>query len=486
MRTKSNHLPLAAALVVAAATASACTETAPAVPSAAPPPATSLPTAPPEVELAIAHLSGAWTLAAALERALTSHPDLALASARVDEARAELDGARARLLPVLTLDAGYLRADAPSTYLFKTIDARKLPAGVDFNDPGTFDNVEVGATLRWNLWSGGQDALRIEAADSALSANVATRRAREEALASAVVAAFLDLRATGELLVADEASLRAVQSQVEEVRTRVAGGAALRSDLLSLEVRAAEAEARRIRDDVARRLAQSALRRLLALPPDAPVELSSAPFEEERLPETAADARVAAHEGRPDLLAARRTAAAAEREHEAARRSWLPSLDFYARGWADDGNAELDFERANWSAGIGLTFDLYDGSWRAAERRRAAAVEEEAAAAVRRIELDVEFDVEQAWLAREEARARLAVAERAVAAADESLALVAAQFRGGSANVTRFLDAEAAQTQAKTSLIQAQLDLDRANAQAARALGLLAQRRSGRSKSHDR
>jgi outer membrane protein len=478
MVRESTLRSLATALVAAAA--AGCSSPPRAVPEGegAPPEAqtAAAPVDAAQFERAAAERAGPWTLAAALERALTSHPDLAIARARVEEAHAELDGARARLLPVLSLDAGYLRADAPSSYLVKTIDARKLPPGVDFNDPGTFDNFEVGATLRWNLWSGGQDSLRADAAGAAVSAREAARRAGEEALASAVVAAFLDLRATGELLAADDASLRAVQSQVEEVRTRVSGGAALRSDLLSLEVRAAEAEARRIRDDVARRLAQSALRRLLVLPPDAPVELSAQPFEEERLPETTGEAR----------LAARRAAAAAELQGEAARRNFLPSLDLLARSWADDGDAELDFRHVNWAAGIGLTFDLYDGNRRAAERRSAAAAEEEADAAVRRIELDVEFDVDQAWLAREEARARLEVTERAVAAADESLGLVSEQFRGGSANVTRFLEAEAARAQARTNRIQAQLDLDRANAQAARSLGLLSRRRADRRSDHER
>jgi hypothetical protein len=63
----------------------------------------------------------------------------------------------------------YLQGDAPSAYLFKTIDQRKLPPGTDFNDPGWFENFESGVSAGINLYSGGRDRLNREMAKTGLT-----------------------------------------------------------------------------------------------------------------------------------------------------------------------------------------------------------------------------------------------------------------------------------------------------------------------------
>ena len=83
------------------------------------------------------------------------------------------------------------------------------------------------------------------------------------------------------------------------------------------------------------------------------------------------------------------------------------------------------------------------------------------------------MEVEGAWLRLEEARARHGVSVRAVEAAEESFALVERQFEGGSAAVTRYLEAEAARTRARTREVGARIDEERASVELARALGRL-------------
>jgi outer membrane protein len=417
--------------------------------------------------------AGELTAEEAVRLALARNPDLRMAAARVAAARARLREAEAALWPRLSAGVTYLAGDAPSAFLFSRIDARALPAGVDFNDPGSFTNLEGGLTLRWNLWNAGRDLLGTWAADAAAAAAADAGRALANALVATVVGAYLDGRAAGELLEADDASIRSVAAQVEETSVKVEGGGALRADLLSLEVRLAEARQQRVRSDVARRLALASLRELLALPPEAPLVLAGAAYGPVPPPETAAEALAEAYRRRPEVQAARRAVERAGIELGAARRAYLPRLDLETRLYGDDAGADLDFGDRNWTVALALSLDLFDGFARESRIARARAALDEVTWADRQTLLQVARDVETAYLRLEEARARHAVAAQAVGAAEETLELVAERWRGGAETVTRYLEAEADRTRARTSEIRARLDAERAGVEVARAIGRL-------------
>ncbi len=419
--------------------------------------------------------AGALGLTEAVRLAHANNPDLEVARARVEAAAAMLSASAAALWPRLALDVAWTRSDAPSAFLFKSIDAHELAPGTDFNDPGWFTNTEAGATLRYNLFDGGIQRLTLYGAETALEEGAARWAALENALTAAVVAAWLEARAARALATADDASVRSVEAEVRELAARVEGGAALRADLLSLEVRLAEARERRLRTGLAERLALATLRSLLALAPEAPLELApdeAGEFAGE-LPGSLPEAQALALATRPELEAARLGLERARLALAAAGRTRWPRLDLLARVWGGENDTSLDLNEANHTLALSLGFDLLDGGARAAELELARARLHEVRAQDRRALLEVALDVEVAWLQLEEARARLAVAQQSVGAGEESLALVERQFRDGGTTVTRFLEAEAARTRAQTSSIRAALDLERARIGLARATGRL-------------
>lgn len=399
------------------------------------------------------------------------NPSLARARTAVEAALGGLDAAESALLPRLSVSASYVRGDAPSTYLFTRIDSHTLPRVVDFNDPGHLQNVDAALAVRWNVWDGGRARLASWAAD--VDVDVARRQAESaaNALSAAALTAYLDARAAGELLAADDASVKSVEAQVGETRTKVEGGGALRSDLLSLEVRLAEARERRIRSGVAQRLALSALRSLLALPAGADVRLAAERFDPGVLPASVPEAVAEAFRSRPDVSAARRSVEAARMRLEAASRGNLPRLDVEGRTWSDTGDGSVDLANPNWTVALALTFDLFDGGADDAMVRRARAALRAVEEGDRGKLLAVQSEVETAYLRLEEARARVDVTSTAVAASEESLALVETQFKGGAVTVTRFLEAEGARLNARTADVGARLALERALVDVSHALG---------------
>ncbi|MEW6273401.1 MAG: TolC family protein [Thermodesulfobacteriota bacterium] len=415
---------------------------------------------------------GPLTAAEAVRLALVRNPDLRMAEARIAQARARLAESNSSFLPRVSADLTYLHGDAPSAYLFKRIDARSLPPNVDFNDPGSFSNLEGGLGLVWNLWNGGRDLLGRWSADAALAASGLARDAAGNALVAAVVATYLDARATRELGTADDASVATMESQVAESRAKVEGGGALRSDLLSLEVRLAEAREQRFRSETAERLALAALRELLALPADAPLELADADYDVGTLPATFADALAQAYRSRPEAAIARRAVERARIELASARRAYLPRVDVISRFYADvPVDLGFDVKDPNYTVAVALSFDVFDGGAREAAVASARAALDELTEADRKALLAVAREVETAYLRLDESRARYQVAAQAVDAADETLQLVEVQYRGGAATVTRYLEAESARARARTAKIQARLDLERAKVEAQRAIG---------------
>lgn len=416
------------------------------------------------------------SIADAIELADKKSPDLAVARAQLEQAQADLDKAKSALWPRLMVDGSYLLADTPSAYLFKSIDARKLPTNANFNNPGTITDIGIGSTVRWNLWSGGKDTLLAEGAGHRLKAGEEALLAVKNGLFAAVIDVYLGARMAEELLSADQASIKAVKSALEETRVKVEGGGALRSDFLSLQAREAEAEERELRTKLLKKLSLGSLRNLLSLPLSTELKLKESRFAAKDLPPQIADGMREAIANRAELRQLASLRVQAEAALEAAKRSYLPRLDLESRVSGNDGKADLQFQQPNWSAGVQVSYDIFDAGMRAAgvssARARLVQIKEEE----RKVKEAIELDIERSYLALEEAETRVRVLKKALAASDESFQLVSNQYRGGSETVTRYLEAEAMFTRAKTARITAELDVERTRIQVLRALGYFAKR----------
>lgn len=405
-----------------------------------------------------------------LELARERSPSLSEARARVDGARADLELGESALRPRLALDAGLTHADSPSLYLFKAIDAHELGSTVDFNHPGSFDSTEAGLTLRWNLWNGGRDTLAREGARDALAAREAELAAARNALCETVLAAWIELGSARELEAGDRARVETLAADREHVERRVAAGATPRAELCSLDVRLVEARTRLDSTQFASRSARVALERLCG-PAARDTRGAEAETNLPELPASLELARSEALSARAELAALERALAAQRKALEAEQRSGSPSLDLEGRLYATELDLDPRLNDTNSSLTLGLHWDLADGG---ARRARRSAAESALRALVERrrdAEEGILQEVELAWLALEHARSLRALAEQGLAAAEETHALVEAQYREGGATISRFLEVEADRAAARSSLARARLGVVRAATRLSAALG---------------
>jgi len=416
-------------------------------------------------------VSSNLTLQDVLAIAKSNNPDLLMAVARIERARALLEKSAAPFYPQVNVYTEYLQGDAPSAYLFKTIDQRKLPPDTDFNDPGWFENFESGVNAGINLYNGGRDRLNRKMARTGLTISQLERDSIENQVMATAIGAYYDTLAAAQFTTVAQESLESTRSQLRIMRIRFQSGGALKTDLLSLEVRMAESEELLLQSRNRQRLAKAALAEILGVEPEVPFGLENVQDHLIEIPDGPFNALSYALEHRPELASVREKLRHSRMAVDAARAGYLPQIDFRARYYADDPEMQYSGSRDNWTAGLFLNWKIFDGFTTRSDRAQALSQLQETMAADRKTLLAVKFDVKKAYLNLDEARQRLKVAASNVETARETYELVKRQYEGGSANITRYLEAELAYNRARMRETTAYFDREKARAQIARATG---------------
>lgn len=404
--------------------------------------------------------------------ALDRNKDLEAIDSRVLQARARIIKARAAFKPRLGFDFAYLKGDAPSAYLFKRIDARELPAGVDFNHPGIFENLEAGLTSQYKLWDGGRKELRLEITRLGLSAKKKERDVLVNTLIGTVIETYFDVLAAEEFLEVAQSSLETVKEQLREARVRYKLGGALETDVLSLEVREAQSRERLISSQNAVELAKAGFRRLLNMNPEEPVELSGEEWKPASFPQSLTARISEALQHRPEMMVLKERIHSSAKAHLLSKKGDLPSLDLVGRYYMDDKGGDFEGSRANWTIGAQVSWPIFDGGQRRGSQREAKEKHKELLAKKASLKRRIEMEVQQAHLQLEEAKARLEVARANSKRARRTLDLVKKQFEAGAASVTRYLGAQTDGTRAQFRAIKARYDVKKAKAGLGHVLGL--------------
>ncbi len=423
--------------------------------------------------------AGDLTLQKVIAIALLNNPDMDMAVARIEQSEAMLDEAFSAFWPVIGVYGEYLQGNAPSAYLFKTIDQRKLPPNTDFNNPGWFENYEVGVQGRWNLFNGGRDYLRKRMAETGLAISRLDRKSIQNGLVTSVIHAYYSVLAAERYVNISLGSVKTVKKELGMVTVRYEAGGALKSDVLSLKVALARAEEDLIRAQNNHSLAVSSLANLLGLDPDMDLSVARDRQVPITVPDSYEKALIVAMANRPELQQSRLQVVRSRMDLDAARSEYLPRLDAQMKTYFDDPGFDFEWDRKNWTAGVILNWDLFTGFRRASHVDRARAVLKEMLAADRKATLAVQLQLKTAYMKYTEAKARWRVSRASVAASEESLRLVEKQYEGGSATITRYLEAELSRNRARLRAATAFYDREKTAAAIGRAMGFWADGKDG-------
>ena len=411
------------------------------------------------------------SLKKAVEIAKANNPDSNMATARIHQAQALMQLARTPFYPFVQVYTEYLQGDAPSAYLFKTIDQRKLPPDTDFNDPGWFQNYETGVKAGINLFNGGKDILGYKMAEKKVAISESERQSVDNRLVTAVISIYYSAQAARDFIRIAKESVAAVETQLRIMQVRFKAGGVLKSDILSLEVRLANAREDLVRSQSNQKATLTGLAQVMGLDPATPLKLTAVAVQPVELPQNYNDGIVHALKYRPELKKVREQLVQSRMAMDMANAGYWPRIDLAAHYYLDDPNFSYSTDRDNWTAAVILNWDIFTGfSTRSAEAK-SLAVLEEMMSADRKTVLAVKSDVKNAYLKMDEVLARMQVTEKSVAMAEESLQLVKQQYEGGSVGITRYLEGELALSRARTRKTAAFYDHEKALAEIQRAIG---------------
>jgi outer membrane protein TolC len=429
------------------------------------------------------------TLEEAIRAAVASNPDVQAAQERIEQARAAVRQAQAGFYPKLSISENFARTNyAPMVFTYELAQANLTgsfpmppPPGFDpfasFNDPGPLSNWNTQLLLQWPLFQGGGTFYSSRAAMERVQASEAQLNSVYNELRFAVSAAFYSILQTEQSIQIAEESVRQIRQQLDIAQARYENEVALKSDVLRVAVRLAEAENQLTiaRHNLER--AKSQLNLAMGRSIDTPLALAPAepppPPAEAAQPLTVAAPLEAlmeqAKENRSDITAAEYNAQALEQLVGAAKADYYPQVNAFAHYDIDT----EDFSDTNdsWMVGVGVSLSVFDGFLTRSNVQGRRAQLREAQAQLDKLVLQVEKDVKDAYLAQSEALSRLGVLQETVGEAEENLRIVSERYTEGMALVTDLLDAEVALTNARLQKLSARYQYLIAAAALERAVG---------------
>jgi outer membrane protein TolC len=409
-----------------------------------------------------------WTLDRAVAIALENSPDARVARARVDGAQAFVDQAGAAWLPQVSVSGRYTDTNSPMMAFGSILNQRAFNFGLDFNHPGRIDNLNATGTVAYNIYSGGRATAGRTAARAGAEAAGHDLRTAQQQLATEVVKTVLNLRKAREAVTAVAGGVHAYEAAVAAARARFDAGQLLKADLLSLEVQLAQTRENLSSARHGAALAGLAFQFVLGLEPAAtPVELVEDDPALSRL--APPDTRDFSH--RPELLGLEARVRAASAMVEAARGARRPTVNAFAsyqydQGWKTDRHGD------SWLAGLSVDVNLFDGGQTTGKIRQGNAEFTQVKEMLRKATLGIALEVEQARLAHADAAERLAVSGQAVEQAEESARLSRARFEKEALLTADLIGVESRLLEAKLRRAIAAADERLALVELRRALGL--------------
>ncbi|MEW6426934.1 MAG: TolC family protein [Thermodesulfobacteriota bacterium] len=174
---------------------------------------------------------------------------------------------------------------------------------------------------------------------------------------------------------------------------------------------------------------------------------------------------------RHDYRAATLGVKLAEQDVKLARSKFLPSVGAeWKQYWLNEQTYSVDSQF--WTAGVRITFPLYEGGLRTADLDEKEETLEEARLAVANLEKNIRLEVEQARLTTVTMASVLANAHQQVETASVNYEIVGAKFFNGAATSLDLDQALTALDTAKTQLVKQTYDEQKAILQVERAIGL--------------
>ena len=374
---------------------------------------------------------GDTQLDALIGRIDISNQNLRIAEARLRQARALADQARAGLFPAVNVNGSATRAKSPS-----------LPNAPSFAS-GAVNNFSASLSASWEVDLWGRVRRSVEAGEAEAQASAADLEAARLSAQATLAQNYLSLRVADAGRRTLEETVEAYQRTVQLTRNRYAAGVAARVEVVQAEVQLRSAQAQLIDVGVQRAQLEHAIALQLGLAP-ASFAVASQTLAA-RMPPIPTGLPSELLERRPDVAAAERRTAAANARIGVAQAAFFPTVTLSAAtGSRTTDLADLFAAPTHfWSLGAALTGPLFDAGLRRAQKEQALGVYDEEVATYRQTVLAGFQEVEDNLAALRILEEEAAVQDEVVQSARQALDLTTNQYQAGVVSYLNVIVAQA-------------------------------------------
>jgi outer membrane protein TolC len=398
------------------------------------------------------------SLREAVRQALRQNPSIAAASAATAASVSRITQARSGLLPKVNYSESLTRSNNP-VFVFSSLLTQHQFGAANFalgplNRPDALNNFQSLVTVDQTVWDAGQARDAMKSAELGQKLTAEEQRRVEMDVIASVARAYNGALLAAQNLKAAVQAVRSAEADLRRAESIRSAGMSTDADVLSIRVHLAAVTEQRINRTADLEVARAALNDALGLPLDTQHALNTAltPVDVSALEPAEMENEAAA--ARPESRQADLAHAIARTQTHAARSAMLPRI-------AARGAFEADRQRfvtrggANWTAGLSLEWNLFNGF---ADKSRI----EEASHLLRRAEADrrsagsaIRLQVRRAYAALRAAEQRIEVAKAAVSEAEESLRITKNRYEAGLAGVNDLLRNETAVLESNTRYLAA-------------------------------
>ena len=343
---------------------------------------------------------------------------VAAAAARVREARAATEAARAGLFPAVNANAAALRTSR----------------GSSTGGQGISNSYNVALDLSWEIDLWGKIRRGIEASDASAQASAGDLAAATLSLQALLAQDYLLLRVQDAEIDLFRQTVAAYERSFQLTQNQYKAGVVARGDVAQAEAQLASTRAQLLDATIQRAQLEHAVAVLVGKPPS---EVSIAPQPLVAVfPQIPVALPSTLLERRPDIAAAERRTASANAQIGVAQAAFFPSLTLGATGGVQSsvlGNL-LSLPARYWSIGPAIAQAIFDAGLRQAQKTQAIATWDETVATYRATVLTAFQEVEDNLAALSILEREAVVQDQAVKAARESAAIALNQYKAGTAN----------------------------------------------------
>ncbi|HEX5058346.1 MAG TPA: TolC family protein [Kofleriaceae bacterium] len=399
------------------------------------------------------------TMAEAVALAMRQDPSLRQSRASIEVARGRVDQVQATRRPTLTVTGNLTASGGGGSGAL----AR------DFLDPTT--GASVGGAASWRIYDFGQTAAQLHAAKLNAEAVTAGLDTTMLDVVRNVELSYLEAVARARLVTVAEATVKSEEAHVDQAKRFVAAQAKDPIEVATAQARAANARAALALAYSNQAIALATLRAAIGAvdPNQSFVVANSWPVPPGDAPPLTSLVETARRQ-RPELVQADKEVAASDASIDAASAQLRPVLSAAARAdWSPQFGG--NWEHPGWTAGLTLSWPIYDGGRTKADVRIARANKQSAIAQRDALLIDLTSQLDATRSQIEANRAGVESSKEAVDAANAQLKLANARYAQGLGSQIELSDAETAVTTAQGNLVQSEWQLANAWTNLRRSLG---------------